>query len=60
MKEMKKVVKDIHHLLGEPRDMDRKTLSEDAFREMDADGDGKVSEQEFVAAIMAHEKVRVE
>ena len=57
-KEMKKIVKDIHHLLqNEGSAMNEKALTENAFKEMDANKDGRVSEEEFVRAIMSHEKV---
>lgn len=62
---MKKFVKDIQTLLS-PSDLARlesidenavKNIVTQAFNEMDKDHDGKVSEDEFVAATLAHEKV---
>ena len=35
----------------------QKSLVDQAFSEMDKDNDGKVTEDEFVAAALAHEKV---
>ena len=35
----------------------QRSLVDQAFNEMDRDGDGKVSEEEFVRATLAHEKV---
>ena len=62
-KEMKKFVKDIQALLT-PSDLESisennlvKTITKQAFSEMDRDNDGKVTEDEFVAATLAHEKV---
>ena len=55
-KEMKKIVKEIFHMLSST-ELDKKDIIESAFREMDANNDGRVSEEEFVSAIMSHEKV---
>ena len=59
MKEMKKFVKDITVLLS-PSELE--TIQEEdginvAFSEMDKNNDGKVSEDEFVSAILAKEKI---
>ena len=60
---MKKFVKDIEALLT-PSDLENisennlvKALTKQAFSEMDRDNDGKVTEDEFVSATLAHEKV---
>lgn len=56
-KEMKKIVKEIYHLLSDCSEMNKKALTDSAFKEMDANNDGLVSEDEFIQAIMGHEKV---
>lgn len=63
---MKKFVKDIQRLLS-PSDLARlesideshpvQDIVTQAFNEMDKDHDGKVTEDEFVAATLKHEKV---
>ena len=53
---MKKIVKEIYHMLGSA-EIDKKEIIDCAFREMDANNDGRVSESEFIQAIMSHEKV---
>ena len=58
--ELKKIVKDIYHLLNEGEQAEAEStvaMADNAFREMDANGDGQVSEEEFIRAVMGHEKV---
>lgn len=60
-KEMKKLIQDIYHLLddGKPDkgNKNKKALTENAMREMDADNDGRISEEEFVKAVLNQQKV---
>jgi len=59
-KELKRIVKDLFHLLSKEDNPDKAsqdTLAELAFKEMDADFDGKITEQEFVSACMGQEKI---
>ena len=64
LKEMKKFVKDIQALLS-ASELERlesidensvKNITNLAFEEMDKDHDGKVSEEEFVKAVLDHKK----
>jgi len=58
-KELQKIVKDLFHLLkkdGDPKKESEDFLAETAFKEMDEDGDGKVTIDEFVGACMKQEK----
>jgi Ca2+-binding EF-hand superfamily protein len=59
LKEMKKFVRDIHFLFSptELESISEKDIVGQAFNEMDKDHDGKVTEDEFVAATLAHEKM---
>ena len=59
---MKKLVKDICALLCDEEGVkrsksDMKQMTADAMKEMDTNCDGKIDEDEFVRAIMSHEKV---
>lgn len=57
-KEMKRIVKDLYHLLNKnnPDKASKEDIAEEAFKEMDINADGKVSEEEFVNAIMNQQK----
>ena len=59
---MKQFVKDIQALLSPSeiqrlQSIDESEITNQAFSEMDRDGDGKVTEEEFVRATLNHEKV---
>ena len=57
---MRRVVKDLFHLLSRednPESSSEEALANLAFKEMDANKDGKVTEKEFVAALMNEEKI---
>ena len=56
--EMKRIVKDLYHLLNKnnPDKASKEDIAEEAFKEMDINTDGKVSEEEFVNAIMNQRK----
>ncbi len=60
LRELKKVVNDIFNLLSDEDKeacRNKATLTLSAFKEMDANEDGMISEREFLDAIMAHEKM---
>jgi len=59
-KEIYRVVKDLFGLMGKednPTNATDKCLAELAFKEMDKDGDSKVTKEEFITACQAHEKI---
>lgn len=63
LKEMCKIVKDLFHLLNlrghdgiNPETLTKEVLAQTAFSEMDANHDGKITQEEFVTACMAQEK----
>lgn len=59
-KEMTRIVKDLFHLLSakdNPDNTTGKVLATQAFEEMDANSDGRVTEEEFIAACFSHEKI---
>ena len=59
MKEMKKFAKDINILLdaGENEAMKDKAQVKDTFNVWDQNSDGKITEDEFVQAVMNHDKI---
>jgi hypothetical protein len=60
LKELKKVVNDIFHLLSnEDKETckNKAALTLSAFKEMDTNADGMITEKEFLDAIMAQEKM---
>ena len=59
MKEMKKFAKDINILLdaGDNEAMKDKEQVKDAFNVWDQNSDGKITEDEFVQAVMNHDKI---
>jgi len=59
-KELRRLVKDLHSLMGKEDNPDQetdKTLADMAFKEMDVDGDSKISKDEFVRACQGNEKI---
>ena len=59
-KELYRIVQDLYSLLGKednPTDATDKFLAEAAFKEMDVDGDSKVTKEEFIRACTANEKI---
>ena len=59
-KEIYRVVKDLFGLMGKednPTNATDKCLAELAFKEMDKDGDSKVTKAEFITACESHEKI---
>jgi len=59
-KELHRLVKDLYSLMGKEDNPDQeteKTLADGAFKEMDVDGDLKISKDEFVRACQANEKI---
>jgi len=54
-KEMVRLVNDLHGLSSVQES--RETLADTAFKEMDKDGDGNVTCDEFVSAVLNEEKV---
>ena len=59
-KEMTRIVKDLFHLLSRednPEHSNEGTIAQMAFKEMDANDDGRVSLQEFINACLAQEKI---
>jgi len=59
-KELHRLVKDLYSLIGKednPDEVTDKTLANCAFKEMDVDGDSKISKDEFVRACKANEKI---
>ena len=59
IKEMKKLVKDMYGLLKteDPNIAAKQLVAKTAFAEMDKNGDGKVSREEFVKACMGQEEI---
>ncbi len=60
IKELKRIVKDLFHLLSKEDNPDRaseETLANLAFKEMDVDSDGKITKEEFVSACMGQERI---
>ena len=59
LKEMKKFIRDINGLFnpGELESISEDQLADEAFREMDADGNGLITEEEFIKAAMKDNKV---
>ena len=59
-KELYRIVKDLYSLLvkeDNPNQATDKFLAETAFKEMDTDGDSKVTKEEFIRACIANEKI---
>ncbi|XP_059098163.1 neuronal calcium sensor 2-like isoform X2 [Tigriopus californicus] len=59
MRELKRIVKDLFHLLSpedNPEQASKSAMASMAFKEMDTNSDGKVTREEFVKAIMGQEK----
>ena len=59
-KELRTIVKSLYSLLGKednPTKATDKFLAEAAFKEMDTDGDSKVTQEEFIRACIANEKI---
>jgi len=59
-KELHRLVKDLYSLMGKEDNPDQeteRTLADGAFKEMDVDGDLKISKDEFVRACQANEKI---
>ena len=56
---MKKFIRDINGLFnpGELESISEDQLADEAFREMDADGNGLITEEEFIKAAMKDNKV---
>ena len=59
IKEMNKLVKDMYSLLKteDPNIAAKQLVAKTAFSEMDKNGDGKVSREEFVKACMGQEEI---
>merc|ERR1711935_394711 len=56
-KEVLQLVKDMGMLVKDSQEQFTEAeIAEGSFREMDSDGDGRVTEEEFVAAVMGHQK----
>jgi len=58
-KEMKRLIKDMYGLIkaDDPEVASQDMIAKNAFKEMDADGDGKVSLAEFNTACLSQEKL---
>jgi Ca2+-binding EF-hand superfamily protein len=59
-KELYRIVKDLYSILvkeDNPTQATDKFLAEAAFKEMDTDGDSKVTKEEFIRACIANEKI---
>ena len=58
-KELYQVVKDLHCLTKDFKydEHSDKSLAEEAFKEMDTDGDSMITKEEFIRACLANEKV---
>ena len=59
-KELHRIVKDLYSLLGKednPTKATDKFLAEAAFKEMDTDGDSKITKEEFIRACVDNEKI---
>ena len=55
--EMKRLVKDMYVLLqAEDPDLAQENIFKSAFGEMDRDGDGRITEEEFVSACLRHSR----
>ena len=59
LKEMKKFIKDIHFLFqpSELQSVPEDQLADEAFKEMDSDHDGTITEEEFVNAAQSNNKI---
>ena len=58
--EMDKLVKDLSKMFTKkdnPNTMSHEELAHKAFKEMDADSDGKITQEEFVRACLNHETI---
>lgn len=59
-KELGRIVKDLFHLFKKEDNPDKEsqeTIANKAFKEMDVDSDGKVTEEEFVRACLSQETI---
>lgn len=56
LKELQKIVKDLHKLLKDQTDDSEENFAKIAFTEMDNNGDGKVDEEEFISACLTRRK----
>lgn len=59
-KELGRIVKDLFHLFKKEDNPDKEsqeTIANKAFKEMDVDGDDKVTEEEFVRACLSQETI---
>lgn len=58
IKEMRRLVKDLYGLLkhNDPTSASEELIAKTAFKEMDVDGDGLVSQDEFVRAVLEQEQ----
>jgi len=58
--ELHRIVKDLYGLIGKednPTQATDATLAEVAFKEMDTDGDSKITKDEFIRACQSNEKI---
>merc|ERR1712180_450153 len=58
-KELTRLIKDMYGLLNteDPEAKSQEVIAKTAFAEMDADGDGKITEREFVSACLSHDEL---
>merc|ERR1711890_95134 len=58
-KEMSRLIKDMYGLIKteDPEAKSQEVIAKTAFAEMDADGDGKITEREFVSACLSHDEL---
>jgi Ca2+-binding EF-hand superfamily protein len=58
-KEMKRLIKDMYGLIkaDDPEVQSEALLAKSAFTEMDADGDGKITQAEFISACLGQEEL---
>merc|ERR1711890_47252 len=58
-KEMTRLIKDMYGLIKteDPEAKSQEVIAKTAFAEMDADGDGKITEREFVSACLSHDEL---
>ena len=59
-KELGRIVKDLFHLFTKEDNPDKasqEVLATKAFQEMDTNGDGRVTEEEFIKACLNHETI---